>query len=106
MKKFTKRSSLFLVAYLIALPVLNALHFSKHDHNYFHQGSDQPLVSETIPDCDFCYIYQNLKVLDSKSESIFSTTAFSSVTEVRPVLTTTVSRASFNLRAPPYTPFS
>ena len=97
-----QQSTLLLTAYLIALPVLHALHIAEHHYHYLQLDSDQPVISETVPDCDLCYIYQNQKLVDSNVEDIFLATAFSPFLEYDLSLIDTKSRSYFNLRAPPF----
>ena len=75
-----QKDALLLAAYLMTLPVLNVLHFIEHDHH----DEEHLVISETPQDCNFCYVYQNQKIVDSNVEGLFLTSMFSPLEEAPP----------------------
>lgn len=96
-----KHSALFVAAYLIALPILNAIHFSEHHHHHLDIETGQSLISETVPDCDVCYVYQNQKLVDSNVQDLFLASSFSPFLEISTASLISISSYYVSLRAPP-----
>lgn len=95
-----KQSALFVVAYLLTLPVLNAVHIAEH-HRHIQLDTEQTAVSETLPDCDLCYVYQNQKLVDSNVEDVFLASSFSPYLEIPTASLISTSSYYVSLRAPP-----
>ncbi|MEQ9263992.1 MAG: hypothetical protein RLN81_02135 [Balneolaceae bacterium] len=96
-----KHIALFVAAYLIALPILNAFHFSEHHHHHLDAEIGQSLISETVPDCDLCFVYQNQKLVNSEVENISLAVTFSPFPEIPTATLVSNSSDYISLRAPP-----